>query len=101
MEMLPKGDDARKAYESLSHDFPQAQTDPVVVVARPVEGRMTDPDNLARLRAVVDSAGRLGNGGRVESSFDLMPAENAASAGDRSGLLAVSDRPSCPTCMGT
>ena len=91
MGMLPKGDDARKAYEPLIHDFPQAQTDPVVVIARPIEGRMTDPDNLARLRAVVYSAGRLANGGRVESIFDLMPAGNAASAGALSDLLAVSD----------
>ena len=99
--MLPKGDDARKPYESLIHDFPQTQTDPVVVVARPVKGRMTDSDNLMQLRAVVDSAGRLAIGVRVERIFDLMPAGNAASAGDLSGLLAVSDRPLCPTCMGT
>ncbi len=88
MEMLPKGDESRSAFESLMNDFPQAETDPVVVVARPVAGWMTDPGNLARLQQVVESASQLSAGGRVESIFDFIPGGDSTSAGGTAGLLA-------------
>lgn len=91
MEMLPKGDESRRAFESLMNGFPQAQTDPVVVVARPVDGQMTDPENLARLQQMVEVAGQMSGGGRVESVFDLVPGGDTAAAGDIAGMLALAD----------
>lgn len=91
LEMLPKGDESRIAFDSLMNDFPQAETDPVVIVARPVDGQMTDPENLSRLRRVVETAERLSDGGRVESVFDFIPDGMIGSPGAFDSLLATGD----------
>lgn len=91
MDMLPRSEESRIAYEALTYEFAETQLAPVLVVARPASGAMTDPANLAALRRVIDAIAVLPGVEQVQSVYDLAPAGRDTPPAEVARLLGGAD----------
>lgn len=91
MDMVPKSSEARRAYDLLVNEFPQADISPIVVLVYPQSGQMTDPENVAALKTTYDRIASLPGVERIESIYDLVPGGPNASASEIAAVVTAQD----------
>ncbi|MDI3339616.1 MAG: MMPL family transporter [Sphaerobacter sp.] len=91
MDMLPRDDESRVAYDQLTQEFAGTDVAPIEVLLYPHAGQMTDPANLAALGEAVAALARMPGVARVESIFDLVPGGTNASPEELAAVLQSTD----------
>lgn len=93
MDMLPRSEEGRIAYEMLTNEFAGTQMTPIEVVVQPVDGAgpMTDPANLDALDRTIDAIAALPGVELVQSVYDFAPAGRETTPEELVALLEAAD----------
>lgn len=91
MDMLPREDESRIAYDALVNDFPETDVSPIELIVYPESGPMTDPANLASLAGLIEQLEAIPGVTGVESIFSMLPSGAAAAPEELLGVLNAPD----------
>jgi len=87
MDMLPRTDESRLAYDALVNDFADTPVAPITVLLQPRGGAMTDAANIAAMKATYDRIAALPGVQSIDSIYSLAPSGANATSQELSALL--------------
>jgi RND superfamily putative drug exporter len=73
MTILPKSQEARDVYDTVSAEFSHSTLTPIVIVVTPTTGRMTSATNLSALLEFQTALSRLENVRSIQSVWSFLP----------------------------